>query len=256
MKDTWNVGSWQVDFGTRRIRKRWRIGDKGTAVDGRLLLVLRTLIENAGEVVEADVLLQEAWPDRVVSRDSVTTAIYQLRQLLGDAAEDPQFIRSEARRGYRLVARTRPAPGVERRYAMAAGLALAVMLVAYGSAHLIYTDEPRSVFMEPLLNYAESPVQEPLLTAVENTLLSELIQTVPGGIQAKDDGAQLRLQSMLVACDLGPALVVRLLDTHRDTYIWSNSYNLDEAAERHEGPTLVEQVAADIGIAVAANGRG
>ena len=215
--------------------------------------MLRALVENAGEVVATEILLEKGWPDRVVSRDSVTTAIYQLRQLLGDAAENPKYIRSEARRGYRLVAKVRAVPTTDTRYAAAAGFAMAAALIVYGSAHLIYTDDSRTVYMEPLLNYADSPVQEPLFTAVENTLLSELIQTVPGGIQAADDGAHLRLQSMLVACDLGPALVVRLLDTRSETYVWSKSYNLEEAAERQEGQTLVEEAAMDIGNAVAAN---
>ncbi len=253
MSDIWNVGSWRIDFGARRMTKRWRARSSGAAIDGRLLQVLRTLVENAGEVVTTDVLLERGWPDRVVSRDSVTTAIYQVRQLLGDNAENSKYIRSEARRGYRLVARVRAAPIYESPYAAVCAFAATVVLVVYGATHLIYADDSRTVYMEPLINYADSPVQGPLFTAVENTLLSELIQTVPGGIQVADNGAELRLQSMMVACDLGPALVVRLLDTRRETYVWSNSYNLEDAAARQEGPTLVEEVAADIGLAVAAN---
>ncbi len=55
---------------------------------------------------------------------------------------------------------------------------------------------------------------------------------------------------MMVACDLGPTLVVRLLDTRNDTYIWSEAYNLEEAAASTERPTLVERVAIDVGAAI------
>ena len=35
---------------------------------------------------------------------------------------------------------------------------------------------------------------------------------------------------------------MRLLDTRSDTYIWSEAYNLEEAATSTERPTLVERV--------------
>ena len=100
-------------------------------------------------------------------------------------------------------------------------------------------------------NYAESPVQGPLFSAIESTFLSELIQTVPGRVRTDDgDDIALRLESMMVACDLGPTLVMRLLDTRSDTYIWSDAYNLTEAAASTERPTLVERAAIAVGAAI------
>ena len=80
---------------------------------------------------------------------------------------------------------------------------------------------------------------------------SELIRTFPGRVRI-DDGEDiaLRLESMMVACDLGPTLVMRLLDTREETYIWSEAYNLEEVAAATERPTLVEQAAMDVGAAI------
>ncbi len=253
MSDIWYIGTWRVCFRRGSIKRRWQALSTSKSVDSRLLDVLRTLVEHSGERVSTETLLERAWPDRVVSRDSVTTAIYQLRQLLEDSAEHPKYIRSEARRGYRLVANTRQATVLRRSHVAAAAAPIMLAVMAYASAHLIHTEDVPSVYVEPLINFVESPVQEPLFTAVENTLLSELIQRVPGGIRATDDGVRLKLQSMVVACDLGPALVVRLLDTKTDAFVWSNSYNLEEAAKNTEGPTLVVEAATDIGRAIAAS---
>ena len=71
---------------------------------------------------------------------------------------------------------------------------------------------------------------------LKNTLLSELVQRVPGRILTTDEGANLKLQSMVVACDLGPTLVTRLLDTESETFVWSKTYNLDEFARDVDGP--------------------
>ena len=109
----------------------------------------------------------------------------------------------------------------------------------------------RKRHVQPMQNCPESPVQDPLFSAIESTFLSELIQTMPGRVRTEDaDDIALRLESMLVACDLGPTLVMRLLDTRKDTYIWSEAYNLEEAAAATERPTLVEKAAMDVGAAI------
>lgn len=66
--------------------------------------VLRMLLERAGKIVTRDEIRQRLWPnDTVVDFDhSINTVIKTLRRALGDSAEDPQYIETLARRGYRL----------------------------------------------------------------------------------------------------------------------------------------------------------
>src|SRR6266571_6266039 len=69
------------------------------------LQVLRMLIEHAGEVVTREEIKQKLWPnDTVVEFDhSINAAIKKLRLALGDSAEEPEYVETVARRGYRLM---------------------------------------------------------------------------------------------------------------------------------------------------------
>jgi serine/threonine protein kinase/dipeptidyl aminopeptidase/acylaminoacyl peptidase len=67
--------------------------------------ILLMLLEQRGEVVTRDEIKKRLWPnDTVVEFDhSIHTAIKKLRQALGDSAENPKYIETVARRGYRLL---------------------------------------------------------------------------------------------------------------------------------------------------------
>jgi DNA-binding winged helix-turn-helix (wHTH) protein/Tol biopolymer transport system component len=73
--------------------------------------VLAILLERHGEVVTRDEFRERLWPaDTFVDFDaSVNTSINKLRQALSDNAENPRFIATAGRRGYRFIA---PATGV------------------------------------------------------------------------------------------------------------------------------------------------
>ena len=70
------------------------------------LRVLLELASNSGRLVTREELQQKLWPaDTFVDFDvGVNTAIRKLRQALGDEAENPRFIETLAKRGYRFVA--------------------------------------------------------------------------------------------------------------------------------------------------------
>jgi len=251
MGDAWDVGRWRVNFREGWIVRRRKIRAEQIRPDPRLMLVFKALIENAGQSVTTQSILDTAWSGRVVSRDSVSTAIYQLRQILGDSADRPVYIASEPRVGYRLIAKVRPV--VSRR---STPLIYGLCSISFISAIAIWSlwqapYHPGALYMEPLENFSASPVDEPIALAIESTLLSELIQLVPGRVQTKDgDNIALRLQSRMVQCDLGPTLVMRLLDTRSNTYVWSESYNLAEAAASPVRPSLVQKAAMDVGAAM------
>jgi DNA-binding winged helix-turn-helix (wHTH) protein/TolB-like protein len=68
--------------------------------------VLAALLERPGEVVTRDELRERLWTtDTFVDFDhSLNTAIKKVRQALGDSAENPRFIETIAKRGYRFIA--------------------------------------------------------------------------------------------------------------------------------------------------------
>ena len=67
--------------------------------------ILKTLLEHPGEVVTREELRRCLWPnDTIVEFEhSISAAMNRLRQALSDSAENPQFIETLARRGYRLM---------------------------------------------------------------------------------------------------------------------------------------------------------
>src|SRR5215472_8294552 len=68
--------------------------------------VLAELLERPGQVVTRDDLRNRLWPaDTFVDFDhSLNAAIKRLRDALGDSAENPIFVETVARRGYRFLA--------------------------------------------------------------------------------------------------------------------------------------------------------
>src|SRR5262252_7503074 len=68
--------------------------------------VLALLLERPGEVVTREEVRCRLWPaDTFVDFDhSLNAAIRRLRDALGDSAENPTFVETVARRGYRFLA--------------------------------------------------------------------------------------------------------------------------------------------------------
>ena len=66
--------------------------------------VLLILVRNAGRTVKKDEIIQEVWPDVFVEEQNVSLNIYSLRKAVGDDADNPTYIATVARRGYRFVA--------------------------------------------------------------------------------------------------------------------------------------------------------
>lgn len=101
--------------------------------------VLSVLLERPGEVVTREQLRARLWPsDMFVDFDhSLNTAVRRLRDALGDTAENPRFVETVARRGYRFLAPVirngsgENTPPARRHKAwMVAGISAAAVLVA------------------------------------------------------------------------------------------------------------------------------
>jgi DNA-binding winged helix-turn-helix (wHTH) protein/tetratricopeptide (TPR) repeat protein len=69
--------------------------------------VLAVLLEHAGDVVTREELRQRLWPaDTFVDFDTgLNSAIKKLRDVLADSAEEPRYIETLPRRGYRFISR-------------------------------------------------------------------------------------------------------------------------------------------------------
>ena len=68
--------------------------------------VLSLLLARPREVVTREELRKELWPDGtfVDFDEGIDTALRKLRQAIGDSANNPVFIETVPRRGYRFIA--------------------------------------------------------------------------------------------------------------------------------------------------------
>jgi Tol biopolymer transport system component/DNA-binding winged helix-turn-helix (wHTH) protein len=95
-------GLYEVDLQTGEL---WKAGRR-IKLQTQPFKVLAALLERPGEIVTRDELQLRVWgPDTTVDFDhSLGTAINKIREALGDSADNPRFVETLARRGYRFIA--------------------------------------------------------------------------------------------------------------------------------------------------------
>src|SRR5690242_886911 len=69
----------------------------------RVLAVLELLLSRPGEIVSRQELHESVWKDAYVTDTSLAEAISFLRQALGDDPQNPRFVQTVHRRGYRFL---------------------------------------------------------------------------------------------------------------------------------------------------------
>jgi len=102
-------GVFELDLAARQLRKNGvRI-----KLQEQPFRVLQMLVERPGEVVTRDELREKLWPaDTFVEFDhSLNTATQKIRRALGDSADNPRFLETIPRTGYRFIAPVGEAPG-------------------------------------------------------------------------------------------------------------------------------------------------
>ena len=96
-------GLYELDGSTGELRKD---GKSRPRLQGQPLEVLLHLLDHRGELVAREELRMLLWPaDTFVDYDhSLNTAVNKVREALNDSADNPRFIQTIPRRGYRFIA--------------------------------------------------------------------------------------------------------------------------------------------------------
>src|SRR5438094_5382558 len=97
--DVVRFGVFELDLRARELRKN----GVSTGLPDQSVKILIMLLARPGEVVLREEIRKKLWPnDTIVEFDhSINAAVKRLRQALGDSADDPHYIETLARRGYR-----------------------------------------------------------------------------------------------------------------------------------------------------------
>lgn len=159
--------------------------------------VLALLLERPGEVIRREEIQEKLWGSETVVdfEQGLNKAMNRLRDALGDSAENPRFIETFPRCGYRFIAATVPevSQGEKRQsFLRRSGFALAGAVILLTAAVLFGVDaggvrrklfsrpsassQIRSLAVLPLTNMSGDPEQEYFADGMTEELITELSQ--------------------------------------------------------------------------------
>ncbi len=251
--------------------------------------ILRALAERPGEVVTREELRAKLWPaDTFVEfDDNLNHAVKKLRQVLGDSAEDPQFIETVARKGYRFLAPVEAytqAPAVvtpAERGVFASKykwIAVATLVIASVVVYALwnYGLQRRGQLRRPMLavlpldNLTGNEELDYLSDGITEEIITELGRMNPDrlGLIARTSTGQYKRTTKTVA-DIGRELgvnyviegslrqasprlrvTVQLIRASDQTHLWAEAYDIDppDAASIHKD--VASHIADSLGIEI------
>jgi TolB-like protein/DNA-binding winged helix-turn-helix (wHTH) protein/tetratricopeptide (TPR) repeat protein len=200
------------------------------------LRVLQVLVERPMQVISRDELRQSLWPaDTAAEFDrNLNTAVSRLREALGDAADNPRFVETIPRQGYRFIApiidnrKAEPAPPPPalateprrtRLFDARHMTALAVILLVVATVALVVgwpsrlspsrgagDDKVQTLAVLPFLDLSGDPGQEYFVDGMTEALIVELSSLGGFGVISRTSSMQYKTVTKPVgriAADLG-----------------------------------------------------
>jgi len=100
-RERFTLGEWIVDAAGNRLLR----GDEQRPLRHKAMALLVLLARHAGETVSRDEIVNTIWDgNQFVAPKAINTAIWTIRQALGDDPEAPRYVETVAKKGYRLIA--------------------------------------------------------------------------------------------------------------------------------------------------------
>jgi DNA-binding winged helix-turn-helix (wHTH) protein len=99
----YEFGDFRIDIAERQLQR----GGKVVSLMLKTFEVLLALVENRSRILDKERLLDAVWPDSFVEEANLARHISALRQALGDTRDEPHFIETIPKRGYRFIADVR-----------------------------------------------------------------------------------------------------------------------------------------------------
>jgi TolB-like protein/Tfp pilus assembly protein PilF len=221
--------TFELDVRARELRQ----GTNRIRLQEQPFEILQMMLERPGDVVTRDELRQRLWPNGtfVDFEHSLNAAIKRLRAALGDDSDNPRFVETLPRRGYRFIATLDGAADDVARSVQSRSLPDVRLAVL------------------PFTNLSGDPAQEYFSDGLTEELIAQLGTTCRGriGIIGRWSSMTFKGTSQR-AHEIGDALQVRyllegsvryegdrlritarLVEAASETHLWSESYERDLA---------------------------
>ena len=258
--DMVRFGTFQLDLKARELHKA---GVKVKLQD-QPFRVLALLVAQAGQVVTREELRQKIWPSDVyVAFDQgLNNAVKKVRDVLGDSADNPRFIETLARQGYRFLApvsvvqprssepSSRLDVGAIRTAVIGLTAACVLVALAYSTWHR-YSLRARSssgkaiLAVLPFDNLSHDPDQEFFSDGLTEEMIAQLgklnqewLRVIARGSVAKYKGSSLDvgqigkelhadylLQGSIRRAPDRVRITVQLIQVRDQTDLWTQSYD-------------------------------
>lgn len=101
----------RVRFGTFTINSRTRQlleGEQEVHLSPKAFDLLHALVEHSPDLVTKDELLRRVWQDAFVIEANLNVLVREVRQAIGDSAQEPRFVQTVHGRGFRFCGEVTP----------------------------------------------------------------------------------------------------------------------------------------------------
>jgi len=214
--------SFELDVRSRELRK----GKQRIRLQEQPFEILRLMLERPGDVVTREELARHLWPQGtfVDFEHSLNAAVKRLRAALGDDADNPRFVETLPRRGYRFIASLRD------------GETVAVLPVV--------SDYKARLAVLPFANLSGDPAQEYFSDGLTEEMTLQLGRLGRGriavisrsssnafkgsGHRAREIGEILRADYLLEGSVRREAdrvrITAQLVETRSEAHLWTDAY--------------------------------
>jgi TolB-like protein/Tfp pilus assembly protein PilF len=225
-------GTFEVDLRARELRK----GGVRIRLQDQPFEILAMMLERPGEVVTRDELRERLWPAGtfVDFEHSLNAAVKRLRAALGDDADNPRFVETLHRRGYRFIA------AVE-----SDGQAMRNLHVVRAPATKPADSKNVRLVVLPFANLSNDPTQEYFSDGLTEEMITQIGRLCPGrlGVIARTS-SMLFKRSTKSASEIGRELSAdyllegsvrsegdririnaQLIEAHTEVHLWADTYD-------------------------------
>ena len=255
-------GTFEVDLRARELRK----GGIRIRLQDQPFEILAVMLDRPGEVVTREELRQRLWPAGtfVDFEHSLNAAIKRLRAALGDEADNPRFVETLHRRGYRFIA------PVETDGQPVRNLHVVPARRLEASADEL---RQRRLVVLPFANLSNDPTQEYFSDGLTEEMITQIGRLCPGRLgviartssmlfkrsakSASEIGRELSADYLLEGSVRGDGdrvrITAQLIETRTEVHLWAETYdrslgetlNAADRSGRHIARSLAMELVPD-----------
>ena len=183
-RELYEFGPFRLEPSERKLVR----GNVTVALTPKAFDTLHLLVRNSGRLLGKDEIIRTLWPDTFVEEGSLANNIFLLRKALGD---NPEYIETVPRRGYRFVGSVRRLPSPPPRFshvatkptkmvlftvALVVAVATVLGLAIYRQRLLVRHSGPaiQSVAVLPLTNLSSEADQDYFADGMTEALITDL----------------------------------------------------------------------------------